>query len=240
MCIQELFSKTWYGFDLDDTLHEFRRASAEASTHLFQAIHASNNHISIDTLRTTYQDILRNATADAFTDGRTSTEYRRERFGRLLQAHGLVDTLLLDSLLEIYRNSLRENLALKEGALQLLQTLQHLGKKVIVITEGPTDAQEWTVQELGIRPYVDILVTTNDIGKSKVDGLFGVVLKKYNIAVDDIIYFGDNKIRDVQAARAEGILAVLYDAKEGFHLEDKNALRVNSWAIVKNILVRGE
>jgi putative hydrolase of the HAD superfamily len=33
----------------------------------------------VDILRSTYQDILRNATANAFTDGRTSSEYRRER-----------------------------------------------------------------------------------------------------------------------------------------------------------------
>jgi putative hydrolase of the HAD superfamily len=240
MTIQEFFSKTWFGFDLDDTLHEFRQASAHASTHVFQEIHASNNHISVDTLRTTYQNILRSATANAFTDGRSSTEYRRERFGRLLQERGLVDTPLLERLLEEYRVSLRENLTLKEGALHLLQTLQQLGKKVIVITEGPSDAQEWSVQELGIRPYVDVLVTTNEIGLSKVDGLFGNVLEKYNIAVDDIVYFGDNEVRDIQAARAEGMLAVLYNAEEDFYLEDKDALRVNSWAIVENILVRGE
>jgi len=239
MSTQEIFSKSWFGFDLDDTLHEFRRASAIASTYVFQEIHASNNHISVDTLSATYHDILRNTIANAFTDGRTSTEYRRERFERLLQAHDLADTLL-ERLLEIYHNSLREGLVLKEGALHLLQTLQQLGKKVIVITEGPADSQEWTVQELGIRPYVDVLVTTNEIGRSKVDGLFSVVLKKYNIAVDDIIYFGDNEVRDVQAARAEGILAMLYDTKENSCLKDKNALRVNSWAIIENILVRGE
>jgi putative hydrolase of the HAD superfamily len=240
MSIQEIFSKTWFGFDLDDTLHEFRQASAHASNNVFQEIHALNHHVSVDTLRANYRNILRNATANAFTDGRTSTEYRRERFDRLLQEQGLVDTPLLEHLLDVYRDSLRENLALKEGTLHLLQTLRQLGKKIIVITEGPADAQEWTVQELGIQPYVDVLVTTNEIGKSKVDGLFGVALKKYNIATDDIIYFGDNEVRDIEAARAEGILAVLYNSKEISNLEDKKALRVNSWAIVENILVRGE
>lgn len=124
--------------------------------------------------------------------------------------------------------------------MHLLQTLQGLEKKVIVITEGPADAQEWTVQELGIRSYIDVLVTTNEVGKSKVDGLFGIVLEKYGIAAEDIVYFGDNGIRDVQAARQEGIMAVLYDEKEQSRLNDASGLRVNSWAVIEKVLVHGE
>ena len=235
-----ILSKFWFGFDLDDTLHEFRRASANASVRVFETIHASNNKTSVDTLKNTYQDILRNTTANAFTDGRTSSEYRRERFGRLLQTHGLTDDSFLSRLLEVYRDSLRENLTLKPGGLHLLQTLRELGKKIIVITEGPADAQEWTVQELGIRSYVDVLVTTNEVGKSKIDGLFGAVLEKYGIAAEDIVYFGDNAIRDVQAARQEGILAVLYDEKQQSRFYDISALRVDSWAIVEKVLVHGD
>ncbi|CAG8276131.1 unnamed protein product [Penicillium salamii] len=240
MSIPVISAKSWFGFDLDDTLHEFRRASALASEQVFQTIHAANEHLGIESLRDDYRKILRNATANAFTDGRTSTEYRRERFDQLLQSQGLSDTALLERLLGVYRDSLRGNLTLKDGALHLLRTLHQRGKKIIVITEGPADAQEWTVQELGIRPCIDVLVTTNEIGRSKLDGLFGIVLKKYEIATDEIIYFGDNPVRDIQAARADGLLAVLYDTTGITDLEDANALRVNSWATVENILVRGE
>ena len=241
MSIQRIVaSRSWFGFDLDDTLHEFRRASANASVRVFKTIHASNNKIGVDILKNTYQEILRSATANVFTDGRTSSEYRRERFERLLQAHGLTDDSLLDRLLEVYRDTLRENLTLKAGALHLLRTLQELGKKVIVITEGPADAQEWTVKELGIRSYIDILVTTNEVGKSKVDGLFDAVLERCGIAAEDIVYFGDNAIRDVQAAQEDGILAVLYDEKQQSCFYDVSTLRVNSWAFVEKVLVHGE
>jgi putative hydrolase of the HAD superfamily len=57
---------------------------------------------------------------EEFTDGRTSSEYRRERFGRLLQTHRLIDDSLLDHLLEVYQDSLRKSLTLKAGALHLL------------------------------------------------------------------------------------------------------------------------
>lgn len=229
-----LILKKWFGFDLDDTLHEFRKAAKQASLSVFSAIHTWSG-VKMDILETTYQDILRESTAKAFTDGRTSTDYRRERFTRLLQVLRISESIrdkFIDELLEIYQSSLQSNLTPKAGALDLLQNLKRLGKKVIVITEGPADAQEWTVRELGLRPYIDILVTTNELGKSKVDGLFGLVLEKYGISAHEIVYFGDNEVRDVKAAQEKKILALLYDEINGSQLRDLESLRIDSWAML--------
>lgn len=229
-------SKQYFGFDLDDTLHEFRKASAFASLTVIEAIHRDTG-IEIDSLRTTYSDILRTKTASAFTEGRMSTEYRRDRFSRLLQAHGseTFDTIL-ERLLDIYKNSLQAALELKPGALSLLQTLKRLDKKTIIITEGPQDAQEWTVRELGIAPYIDILVTTNEVGRSKIDGLFSVILEKYGIDAGGIVYVGDNEARDVVPARSEGLLAVLYDEREEARLNEVDGLCVSSLGELEDIL----
>ncbi|KAJ5702393.1 hypothetical protein N7488_009941 [Penicillium malachiteum] len=229
-----LLSKEWFGFDLDDTLHEFRKASSQASENVFEAIHTEYG-INLDALRSRYANILRTSTANAFTDGRSSTEYRRERFTQLLQAH---NTINIDSLLDIYKSSLQSSLTLKPGVVELFQSLKQLRKNIIVITEGRTDAQEWTVRELGIDSYVDILVTTNEIGRSKVDGLFGVVLEKYGILAEDIVYFGDNEVRDVRAALKTGILAILYDEK-GPSVKDLrlDVIRISAWGDLQDILV---
>lgn len=234
-----LAQKKWVGFDLDDTLHEFRKASAQASQSVFEVIH-SHTDINIDSLKTSYSEILQSATADAFTDGRTSTDYRRDRFTRLLQAHGVKELgeedVYISHLLGVYKSSLLKSLTLKAGALPLLQALKQLGKKIIVVTEGPTDSQEWTIRELGLEPYVDVLVTTNETGCSKVDGLFGVMLDKFEIRPEDLIYFGDNAIRDIQASQKEGILAVLYDEEQESQLFNFHALRINSWEALKDLL----
>lgn len=60
--------------------------------------------------------------------------------------------------------------------------------------------------------HIDIPVTTNGVGSSQADGLFGVVLKCC-IAVDEVVYFGNNEVGDIQAAQKEGILALLYNEK---------------------------
>ncbi|KAJ5628677.1 hypothetical protein N7490_010905 [Penicillium lividum] len=235
-----LLCKTWFGFDLDDTLHEFRKASSQASQSIFEVIHTSEG-IQIDVLKTTYQDILRTATANAFTDGRTSTEYRRERFTRLLQAHGVDGDISdkVEPLLNIYISSLRSNLALKPGIMELFRTLRQLEKKIIIVTEGPADAQQWTIEELGLSSCVDILVTTNQVGKSKLEGLFDIVLEKYGIDAGDIVYFGDNPVRDIRAARESGILAILYDEEADRVLDDLDTLRIGSWRVLRDILYTG-
>jgi putative hydrolase of the HAD superfamily len=176
-----LASKSWFGFDLDDTLHEFRKASRIASQDVFANIAARFGN-AIVVLEKDYAAILKSATKSAFTDGRTSTEYRKERFAALLDGCDFEYTeTYLESLVEQYKSVLGNALQLKSGALQLLQYLRQQGKKVIIITEGPTDAQIWTIQQLGLEPYVDVLVTTNEVGKSKTDGLFTDVLRTHYI-----------------------------------------------------------
>jgi putative hydrolase of the HAD superfamily len=63
-----------------------------------------------------------------------------------------------------------------------------------------------------------------------------VVLEKYEIHSEDLIYFGDNAIRDIQASQKEGILAVLYDEEQESQLVDFQALRINSWEALKDLL----
>jgi putative hydrolase of the HAD superfamily len=107
----------------------------------------------------------------------------------------------------------------------------------MIITEGPSMPNKWTITALDIAPYVDILVTTNDMGKSKIDGLFGTVLQKFGIKPDDMIFIGDSAARDVAPARAEGIWSWLYDEKNNCKFEVE-APRINSLLKMKHILGR--
>jgi putative hydrolase of the HAD superfamily len=187
-------TKDWIGFDLDDTLHEYRVASQAALARVFSALHSD------------YQIALPDL----------ASSYRRERFTALMHSHGVA--LSEDDsvhLLALYKSSLAASLVLKPGALDLVQKLKTLGKKIIVVTEGPRDAQAWTLQQLGLSGYVDILVTSNELRRSKTDGLFGEILRIYGIPAVRMMYIGDNYIRDVVPAREEGILAVHLDGSNG-------------------------
>jgi putative hydrolase of the HAD superfamily len=241
-----LNGKSWFGFDLDDTLHEFRKASGSASRVVFANV-ASRFGIGPDLLAADYSQILISATKSAFTDGRTSAEYRKERFAALLDRRGLqYDEVYVGYLANEYKSALRSALQLKPGAIQLLQYVKQIGKKIIVVTEGPTDAQVWTVQQLGLEPYVDILVTTNQVGKAKIDGLFTEVLRIYQIVPKDLVYIGDSLDRDIVPATQAGILAIHFDEENTCYLDIAEShsrgpavdkpLQVNSLAKIQELM----
>ncbi|KAM0244297.1 hypothetical protein ACHAP5_006413 [Fusarium lateritium] len=202
-----LQKKTWFGFDLDDTLHEFRKASRAATTHCLHRIASENPDIALQDLQEQYGTILKQGTADAFTDGKTSHDYRRARFSATLSHFGLSHNSV-DELLEDYERVLVENLTLKPGAISLLEAIKESGRKIAVITEGPQDAQERAVRDLGIDKYIDFLATTNYFGVAKISGLFRKVLDHLKIQPEDLVYAGDSQPRDIEPATKEGIYAI--------------------------------
>lgn len=122
--------KTWFGFDLDDTLHEFRHSSGRATNKALEKI--SKRYITpISELRDGYSRGFMEKTANVFSDGKSSFHYRKERFTSFLAILSLPnDIQFMDTLLEPYEHTLTESLQLKCGALCLLSTINNIGKKI--------------------------------------------------------------------------------------------------------------
>jgi putative hydrolase of the HAD superfamily len=138
-----------------------------------------------------------------------------------------LDDCFLEILLFAYEDALTAALELKCGAFDLLKQLKALGKKFVIITEGPEDAQQRTVKALGIAHMIDFLATTNSFGVSKTAGLFKKVLAHLNITAADIAYVGDNADRDMAPATTEGIYSIHYAEQKHFSL-DTNPVMINT------------
>jgi len=176
--LHALKTKTWFGFDLDDTIHNPRSASSAASLAVFGGIYEG-------------RDIpVKTALAAALTP--------------------------------------------KPGALELFKQLKARGKNTVVVTEGPRDAQKWTVEQLGLAPCVDVLVASNEVGLAKDAGLFGEVLERCGIRKEDMVSVGDRLEGDVVPAKAVGVLGVLFDERDEYRDvrvgegNGEDVLRVNS------------
>lgn len=200
--------RTWIGFDLDDTLHEFHRSSGIATNRVLAEI-SKRHGTPIPALKDEYSMVLKMKTANAFSDGKTSFDYRRERFASVLTHFSLPqDDQFIFELLELYEANLMASLELKCGAIDLLSLIKDMGKKIVVITEGPQDAQERAVRSLGIDGFIDCLATTAHFGMAKTDGLFPRVLEHLCITPGDLVYIGDNEERDMKPALAVGIFSI--------------------------------
>ncbi|KAF7862694.1 hypothetical protein EAF04_007567 [Stromatinia cepivora] len=231
---QIISEKTWIGFDLDDTLHSFRHSSNMASTKVLEEISLQFS-IHISELKETYTYILKQKTINAFSDGKTSFGYRRERFIAVLAHFSLPQEIKFVGLLDLYEETLMRSLELKCGVVELLSILREMGKKIVVITEGPQDAQERTLKGLGISGFVDFLATTNYFGVSKIDGLFSKVLGFLDVKSDDMVYIGDSEVRDMKPAMAEGIFSIHFSEMEDGCL-DLCPLKINRWRELRDVL----
>lgn len=145
----------------------------------------------------------------------------------------------LQHLLGLYKASLQTALALKSGALELLSKLKGLDRKVILVTEGPEDAQRWTMEELGIADKVNVLITSNKFGRTKTDGLFGIVLTELSVEAKNFVFVGDNIARDIMPAVEAGIMTVHYSESENVRLE-LGGLRINSLWKFSELLTSSE
>ncbi|KAF2088953.1 HAD-like protein, partial [Saccharata proteae CBS 121410] len=207
-----LAGKTWFGFSLDDTLHDYTNASARASAAVLDRI-ATVYNLPITTL----EETLASARHQNFTDpSKSSTDYRKERFAAILTAHGVTpDVAALDDLVRTYKNSRYLHLTPKPGLYSLLRVLKAHNKKVIVIADGPRGSLEWTLEHLHLLNLVDVLVSSGEAGMSKEDGLFEVAIKENNIHEGELVYFGTSWEKDVKAAEAQGVMGILVEEQAG-------------------------
>ncbi|KAI9767032.1 MAG: hypothetical protein M1840_005991 [Geoglossum simile] len=183
-----------------------------------------------------YSRVLSRTTAGAFTDVKTSDEYRKDRFSAVLKSFSIKPSdQLLDELARTYEAALEDSLELKCGELSLLTRIKAMGKKIVMITEGPQDAQERTLEKLGLKDKIAFLATTNLFRISKVDGLFSKVLEQLKTAASDMVYVGDSERRDMIPAIAHGIYAIHYAEAESFSL-DLYPAKINTLKKMEHIL----
>lgn len=202
-----------YLFDLDDTLHSFRAASSTATKAVLATLQTQNpSKCTLEELQASYKTILAHSTASAFVEGKTSHQYRGERFQQLARAHDIpLSAEKLQELVDLYERVLMQSLQLKHGVLELFATLEHYGKGIAVVTEGPQDAQERTVETLGLATKIGYLATTNKLGVAKVDGLYERVVEELGLKVGEVIVVGDSWERDVLPAAKAGAFCVHFD-----------------------------
>jgi HAD superfamily hydrolase (TIGR01549 family) len=235
---EALQKKGWFGFDLDDTLHEFRKSSKLAIDETLKVI-SENCQVPIQDLQETYLKVLADKTSSAFVEGKTSHEYREERFRAVLHYFSRdFSEKDMQRYLVTYEETLTKALELKCGALDLLETLRALGKKIAVITEGPQDAQERTMRALGLVDKADFLATTSAFGVSKTTGLFERVMDHLKISPADMVFVGDNEQRDMLPATRLGIYGIHYAEKENFSL-DVYPAKINTLKKLQYILTGG-
>ena len=77
------------------------------------------------------------------------------------------------------------------------------------------DAQEKTIEALGLKGLVNELFTSSQVGLHKGNGLIEHALNAVSCPVDACVMIGDNLHRDIMPALAMNMMAIMINSKEG-------------------------
>jgi putative hydrolase of the HAD superfamily len=98
-----------------------------------------------------------------------------------------------------------------DDALSALQTIKEQNLIVGILTNLDRDMKP-LCRELGIEPYIDVIVTSGEIGVDKPNPrIFQAALQRANVTAAEAVLVGDQYKNDIMGARGVGMKSILID-----------------------------
>lgn len=108
-------------------------------------------------------------------------------------------TELKEECLKIYRNQ-TPMIKMYDGVSQMLVRLKLQGKKLGIITDGRVEGQKKKIVALGLEPFVDDIIITDELGgiefRKPNETAFRMMQDKWQLPFEKMIYIGDNPKKD--------------------------------------------
>jgi putative hydrolase of the HAD superfamily len=138
---------------------------------------------------------------------------------------------------ELYWGTLIEAARPSEGAVELMGDLKRQGIRIGIGTDMTARIQLRKLTELGMLPYVDFLVSSEEVGAEKPDlRFFARCVEKAGCESWECLFIGDNLKKDVLGAQNAGLKAVWY-CPEGNPTET-DILQIAKLAQLPELLLR--
>ncbi|HPM11463.1 MAG TPA: HAD-IA family hydrolase, partial [Paludibacter sp.] len=124
--------------------------------------------------------------------------------------------------LEVYREQMPE-ITLYDGVSDLIFSLKNKGIKVGIITDGRVTGQKNKIQALGLNELVDDIIITDELGgtqfRKPCDIAFRIMQCKWGLPFEQMVYVGDNAVKDLQAPKQLGMRWIHYMNEDGIYLK---------------------
>jgi putative hydrolase of the HAD superfamily len=219
-------------FDLDHTLWDFEKNSEAALRILYKEMNLGNELRSFQSFHTAYKKINAELWYQYGTGKITKAELRVKRFHNTLLKFDVKNLPLAEQLATGYVETSPYQTNLFPNAQETLTGLQKDGYEMHIITNGFKEIQDIKLTNSGIRDFFDVVLCSEDVGKSKpAREVFTEALDRANAKQDESVMIGDNLHADVLGAERSGISGVLFDPhkehKQGtheWHISDLNEI----------------
>lgn len=130
-----------------------------------------------------------------------------------------------DKILKIYRSH-KPDIHLYSGVTELIEMLKAEGKKVGIITDGRPEEQRAKVHALRLEGLIDDVIITDELGgiqfRKPCDIAFRIIVIRWRLNPAEIVYIGDNPIKDFQAPQQLGMKSIYFNNTDGLYTTDVN------------------
>lgn len=120
--------------------------------------------------------------------------------------------------LEVYRSH-KPDIQLYPGVIEMIEELRTKRIKVGIITDGRPEGQRNKIEALGLN--VDDVIITDELGgvqfRKPCDIAFRIMQTKWRLNPADIVYVGDNPVKDIQAPQQLGMRSLWFKNKDGLY-----------------------
>ena len=149
----------------------------------------------------------------AFQSGKQSINY-------VLEQEGLLSEDAIKLCLNIYRNH-QPQISLYPDAKNLLEILKSGGVRLGMITDGRPEGQRAKIKCLGIEPYFEKIIITDELGGIAFRKPNTVAFEKmrdfFKVPYKSMVYIGDNPKKDFIAPELLGMESVYFNNPEGLY-----------------------
>ncbi|WP_080237199.1 YjjG family noncanonical pyrimidine nucleotidase [Spirosoma rigui] len=223
-------------FDLDHTLWDFDRNSAESITELFDTFRLADAGIaSAAEFSTHFIAINRQLWADYDRNIITHGYIRENRFPMVFKSLGVDASLIQADLNAEYLNILPRKPHLLESAREVLDYLK--GRYTMhIITNGFAEIQAVKMDSAEIAHYFTHVITNGLVDAKKPDpAIFNYAMEVSGANVAESLMIGDSYGADILGAKGVGMDTVFYNTA-GLVVEDKPTYDIRHWSELMAIL----
>lgn len=224
-------------FDLDHTLWDFDRNSAESICELYETHRLQEAGVpSAAAFSEQFIAINRKLWTDFDQNRITHGFIREHRFPLVFQALGVTDTAACAGLNDAYLSLLPRKPHLMDSAREILDYL-HGRYPMHIITNGFDDIQAIKMASAAITHYFEHVVTIETAGAKKPDArMFRYAMALSGARPETSLMIGDNYEADIRGGIAVGMDTVFYNPTGDTIGTDKPTYEIRHWNELKTIL----
>jgi len=197
-------------FDLDGTLCDSATAEKAACREVVNRIISLGfkPYSVVQVFDTQYQAYEERYVDLVISGGLGEKEIRLMQITDTLKAHGVEDRSLAAELSAAHWSTMSRLFTYYPEVPQALECLRER-HRVSLLSNGPSDLQRQKIRALGLDGCFEHVVISGEVGYSKPSReIFEELLNRINAQPNQVIYIGDNYMKDIVGALGAGLRAV--------------------------------